>query len=182
MTTTSTTRRELITTLSSTGFAVRNFGFQVVTGTVPITSGWVEVNAAGTPTGVHASLDLGALDTGNARRDRDLRKPSLLDLDRYPTLTFFGRPDRTDQHWTVRGTVHAHGTSTPITLNASVCESADGSMTVHATGQLDRRALAVHAPRFMIGRLVKVSLNVAFSPPRRHPGSPGSPIGDLQWA
>jgi polyisoprenoid-binding protein YceI len=181
MTTTSSTRRELITTLSSTGFAVCNFGLKTVTGTVPITSAWIDVDAAGTPTAVHASLDLGSLDTGNARRDRDLRKPSLLDLDRYPTLIFSGRPHRTDQHWTVRGTVQAHGTSTPITLNASVSEGADGSMTVHAAGQLDRRALAVHAPRFMIGRLVKVSLNVTFSPPRPH-GCTGSPIEDSQCA
>lgn len=34
------------------------------------------------------SLHLGAIDTGNARRDKDLRKPKLLDLDHHPAMTF----------------------------------------------------------------------------------------------
>lgn len=168
MTTVSTTRRELSTTLSSAGFAVRNLGLHTVTGTVPITSGWVGIDTTGVPVDVHATLDLGSLDTGNPRRDRDLRKPSLLDLDHYPTLVFAGRPEQTDRGWTVEGTVEAHGASTPITLDAAVTDSPDGSMTVQASGDLDRRDLGVRAPRFMIGHRIRIQLDVTIGPAHQH--------------
>ena len=67
---------------SSATFRVRSFG-RTVTGSVPITEGAVEVDG-GRPTAITGSLDLSAIDTGNARRDSDLRKPRLLDLDHHP--------------------------------------------------------------------------------------------------
>lgn len=164
MTTVSVGRREIITTLSSAGFSVRNLGLTTVTGTVPITSAWVDVDAEGAPASVHATLDLASLDTGNPRRDHHLRSPSLLDLERHPTLRFCGRPTRTDQGWTVYGTVEAHGASTRILLDASVSEGADGSTTVHASGTLDRRELAVRAPRVLIGHRIEVHLDVTIGP------------------
>lgn len=164
MTTVSVGRRQIVTTLSSAGFSVRSLGLTTVTGTVPITSAWVDVDTRGAPASVHATLDLASLDTGNPRRDGHLRSPSLLDLERHPTLRFCGRPTRTDRGWTLYGTVEAHGASTRILLEASVSEGADGSTTVRASGTLDRRDLGVRAPRFLIGRRVEVHLDVMLVP------------------
>lgn len=182
MTAVGTTRRALVTGLSSARFTVRNFGLNTVAGTAPITGGWVDVDAAGSPCAVHASIDLGSLDTGNARRDRDLRKPSLLDLDRYPTLEFTGLPrpadqdaagqgrpgqDRTERSWTVQGTLEARGASTPIDLAATSSEAPDGTTTVHAHGEFDRRDLSVRAPRILIGHRVRARLEVTLAPTRQ---------------
>lgn len=176
MTAVGTTRREMIPGLCRAQFSVRNLGCNTVTGDVPVTAGWVEAAADGTPLAVQASLDLGSLTTGNARRDRDLRKPSLLDLDRWPTLVFAGRPephaDEPDagephaQGWSVRGTLEAHGASLPITLAATAVTGADGVATIQASGEFDRRDLAIRAPRIIIGRRVRVRLEVAVSPTR----------------
>ena len=66
---------------STATFRVGNLG-RTVTGTVPITEGTVVID--GQHSAITGSLDLGAIDTGNARRDKDLRKPKFLDLDRNP--------------------------------------------------------------------------------------------------
>ncbi|MGH3360655.1 MAG: YceI family protein, partial [Nocardioidaceae bacterium] len=61
---------------SSARFSVRNFGFNIVHGTVPITHAYVDVDGRGAVVGSYAELDLSRLSTGNGRRDNDLRKPS----------------------------------------------------------------------------------------------------------
>ena len=68
-------------------FAVGNFGWPVH-GSVACRWGELEVDEAGMPVRVSAELDLESLRTGNARRDADLRKPALLDIDRHPTMTW----------------------------------------------------------------------------------------------
>lgn len=177
MTATRTTRRELIPSLCRARFAVRNLGCGTVTGEIPVIAGSVETAPDGTPLTVRASLDLGSLTTGNARRDHDLRTPSLLDLDRYPTLEFTGRPERAAQEpdargWTVRGTLEAHGARVPITLAAEAVEGSDGPAgvtTIRASGEFDRRDLSIRAPRIIIGRRVRVLLEVALGPAPQAP-------------
>ncbi|MET8764081.1 YceI family protein [Lentzea sp. NPDC004782] len=74
-------------TRSTASFVVGNLG-RKARGTVPVTGGTVEVGADGALLAVHGTLDLGSIDTGIAKRDLDLRKPGLLDLDRHPAMTF----------------------------------------------------------------------------------------------
>ena len=76
---------------TTAAFEVRNFGFNRVRGTIPVRSGSVEVTG-GEVTAVRAELDLGALDTGNPKRDADLRKPNLLDSGARPEHDVRGRP------------------------------------------------------------------------------------------
>ena len=68
-------------------FAVGNFG-RVAHGTVTCGTGSVELDASGAPVRAHAELDLNTVDTGISKRDADLRKPSLLDIDRHPVMTW----------------------------------------------------------------------------------------------
>lgn len=156
MDTRTATRWSVDTTLSTARFAVRNFGLKTVRGTVPITAAWVDVDPDGRPVAVHAELDLAALDSGNARRDADLAKPRLLDTGRYPTLTFDAGPGaRTaDGGWTLPGRLAGHGTVAEVQLRVE--GGADGFT---ATAGLDRTALAVRAPRVLIGRYVDISIS-----------------------
>ncbi|GAA4360451.1 YceI family protein [Angustibacter luteus] len=145
---------------SRAGFTVANLG-KTVAGTVPVRSGEVEVDASGAPRRLVAELDLAALDTGNARREKDLRKPRFLDLDAHPTLTFVS--DRiSTQHdgWTAQGTIAARGTSCPLTLHGTLPgePGPDGRVPVEATAVLDRRDLGLKAPRLMIGRQVGITV------------------------
>ena len=158
-------RWQLDPATATAAFTVRAMFGVPAHGHVPVTSASVDVDAAGRPVAVRAELDLSAVDTGNARRDRDLRKPSLLDLDRHPTLVFTaGAPVPDGERWTATGTVTARGRQAPITLAVHV--DSDGELVrVVARGVLDRGPLGLRAPRFMIGGRVKVHVEAAFRAP-----------------
>lgn len=138
-------------------FQVANLG-RTVTGTVPITAGTVDVDGGGQPSALSGSLDLGAIDTGNARRDRDLRKPRFLDLDRNATMTFAADTiTASPAGWRVTGLLTARDTSVRLAGEVEV-SGHDRSATVTARTRLDRRALGIRAPRIMIGHAIDITV------------------------
>lgn len=160
-----TGRWELVPARTRAGFAVRSFGVATVRGHIPVTAAWVDIDASGRPTAVHAELDLNRIDTGNPRRDRDLRKPHLLDTARHPALTFDGAAAGT----TVDGLLTGR-TATHVSLDITSAPPSDaGMVTAHATTTFDRAGLGVRAPRFLIGRRIAVLIDATFAPPSAHP-------------
>jgi polyisoprenoid-binding protein YceI len=140
---------------STATFSVGNFGVRTVTGSVPVLAGTLEV-ADGRPLRLSAELDLSALDTGSARRDADLRKPALLDLDAHPVLTYGAEEfEAGPQGWLARGTLGARGTTCPVTV-LGVPAATDAALHLVGTAVLDRTALGIRAPRLFIGRQVSV--------------------------
>ncbi|MCE7002906.1 YceI family protein [Kibdelosporangium philippinense] len=138
-----------------------NFGKQA-NGTVPIIDGSVEVGPDGAPTSVRGTLNLSAIDTGIPRRDQHLRKPSLLDLDAYPTMTFRSTAvTATDEGWHVTGELGVRGMLAPIEgdLRSSVTD--EGTVLMVATAKFDRRHIALRAPRFLIGRIVDITITAS---------------------
>jgi polyisoprenoid-binding protein YceI len=146
---------------TSATFAVGNLGVKVVHGSIAVVSGSLDVDPDGSPVAVRAELDLRTIDTGIPKRDADLRKPRLLDIDAHPVLAF----ECTDLHpdgadWCAEGRLSARGTSCPLTVSGTVVEdSPAGTVHVLATAVLDRTALGLRAPRFMIGRRVTITVD-----------------------
>jgi polyisoprenoid-binding protein YceI len=154
-----------VASLTSARFTVRELGLVRVGGTVPALDAWVDVDPTGIPAAVHAVLDLTGIDTGHAKRDADLQKPHLLDTAKHPHLTFAGRPEWTGDAWKVDGRLTAR-TGTEVTLRAEITGTgAGGELTVRAATTVDRRALGIRAPRFLIGRYVDVTVEATFAPP-----------------
>ena len=144
------------------GFSVGNLG-KHVSGTIPVASAHFEVSEDGSVRDVHAVLDIASIDTGLAKRDSDLRKPGLLDLDNHPELTF----DATEvvaleDVWTVNGLLTVKGTTREITLAVTVEQPSEDTAQVRLTGQLDRRHYGIKAPRFLIGALVDLQIEAVF--------------------
>jgi polyisoprenoid-binding protein YceI len=141
-------------------FSVRNLG-RPVHGSVACQWGTVEIDGTGAPLRVAAEIDLGSVDTGIARRDADLRKPWLLDIDRHPAMTWtaerFTRAD--DGRWVADGVLQVRGTSVPLTVTGAAEPQPDGSVRVRATASLDRTAVGIRAPRFLIGRRVEIDVD-----------------------
>jgi polyisoprenoid-binding protein YceI len=155
---------ELMTSLSSAGFTVRNFGVRTVHGQVPIAGAWVDVDRSQRPVAASAVLDLAGLSTGNARRDRDLRRPHLLDTERYPVLTFTSHAiEWGESGGQLHGTLSAHGHDVDVVL-ATEAHEHNGQQVVHATTSFDRRDLGIHAPRLLIGPRIDVDLRLVFHP------------------
>lgn len=125
----------------------------------------VDVGAGGLPAAITGSLDIGAIDTGNARRDKDLRKPGLLDLDDHPTLTFTAdRVTRSGGGWSVGGHLTARGSRVRLDGDVEVAVR-DGAAVLVAHTVVDRRALGARAPRIMIGHRVEVTVTATIRPP-----------------
>ncbi len=151
-------------------FSVGNLG-RVAHGGITCTSGEVELDATGAPVRARAEMDLNTLDTGIAKRDSDLRKPRLLDIDRHPTMCWSA--DRFlptgDGGWVAEGTLSVRGTTVPLTVTGSPEAAAlDGEwLRVRAEAVLDRTAVGIRAPRFLIGRTVTISIDAWLVPSRR---------------
>jgi polyisoprenoid-binding protein YceI len=143
-------------------FAVGNLG-RVAHGSVVCSRGAVEVDAGGTPVRASAELDLNSLDTGIRKRDADLRKPRLLDIDGHPVMTW--RCDRFvptgDGGWTAEGELSVRGTTAPLAVTARPeAAEADGEwLRVRAAGALDRTAVGLRAPALLIGRTVSITID-----------------------
>jgi polyisoprenoid-binding protein YceI len=150
---------------TSLTFTVSSFG-RPVHGRIALSWGEVAFDATGAPVQVHAEMDLTSIDTGVAKRDADLRKPRLLDIDRHPTMTFsalgFHRDD--DGGWTADGTLQVRGQSTPLSVTGVPEAGPDGWVRVLATATLDRAAVGVRAPALMIGRRVTIQIDAWIHP------------------
>jgi polyisoprenoid-binding protein YceI len=143
---------------STATFRVGNFG-RTVLGTVPMLEGTVEIDEDGTPSAVKGTLDISAIATGNARRDKDLRKPRLLDLDNYPVMTFTARRIyATPEGWHVSGLLTVRGIMTPVAGEVRLSTADLDMATLTATAQYDRKPMGIHAPRIMIGRTIEITV------------------------
>ena len=72
---------------TATFTVTEKFGLMTAHGTIPVVTADVTVDADGLPRGT-ATLDVSALDTGNARRDKDLRGARFFDTATFPLVDF----------------------------------------------------------------------------------------------
>jgi polyisoprenoid-binding protein YceI len=141
-------------------FNVRSLGGRLAHGSVACTSGEVEVDPTGTPVRARAELDLGSLDTGITRRDADLRKARFLDIDRHPTMRWSAEhfTPAGDGAWRAEGVLSVRGTTAVLAVVASPELDAEG-LRIRGSAVLDRTAVGIRAPRFLIGRLVRIDVD-----------------------
>lgn len=163
-------------------FAVQHLRMRTVTGRIPVIMAELTVGPDGRPAGLRAELDACRIDTGDRRRDRDLRGPRFLATGRWPVLTYAADDIRPyGDGWTVRGTLTVRDTGCPVQLDVAApglarpgsggsgqaaATSGEGPLELRAAAQFDRRAAGVAAgPSFLIGHLISVTLTVRLHPP-----------------
>ena len=152
---------------TTVAFSVGNLGHRA-RGTVPVRWGEVLIDADGAPIHASAELDLEGLDTGIARRNADLRKPRLLDIDRHPVMAWkaarFSRAD--GGAWVAHGQLQVRGVSVPLALTGTAEPATDDGewLRVRARGVVDRAAVGIQAPAFLIGRSVAIDLDAWLKP------------------
>ena len=152
---------------STAAFVVGNLGVRRVRGTVPVSAGTVVTGAGGRVVALRATVDATGVDTGNARRDRDLRGPGLLGVDRAPTWSFVSQDVAQDgEGWRVPGVLTVRRTCPVVLAVEAAAPLPDGGLRVRATTSLDRRDAGVRAPRALVGRRVEVELEVVLRPVR----------------
>jgi polyisoprenoid-binding protein YceI len=143
------------------GFAVRNFGLKTVHGTIAVTGGTLEVHPTGMPLRLSSTLDPSSIDTGNPRRDRDLRGARFLNVVNHPSMEVVADQfEQTGNSWRVHAVLRVAGTETPLWIDGRLGEeSGAGRLAVTGTARLDLRAAGIRVPRFLIGRWVDIMIS-----------------------
>ncbi|MGW7290109.1 YceI family protein [Streptomyces sp. NPDC054847] len=149
---------------SSVEFTGRHFFFLPVTGSLPVRSGSAVIR--GGLRQLEAEVDAAGFGTGNPGRDRAVRGPAFLDVDRFPSIRFTGERLTTAGPWQVTGLIDVKGRSVPLTftVDTEACAvSPDGRRAVvHATAELDRHACGVSAMRPLVGPRLRLRVTAAF--------------------
>jgi len=103
---------------STATFRARDIARRTVVGTFPIVEGQVQVDGAGCPVAVSAVLDATGIETGIARRERDLRSRHFFDVAAFPTIAFTGAEVRpAEAGWVVEGRLLVRDVSCPVVLD-----------------------------------------------------------------
>jgi polyisoprenoid-binding protein YceI len=164
--TTTTTVLSADETTATAAFTVKErFGLVTVEGTIPVVAATVSVDADGLPRGT-AVLDVTRFDTGNARRDKDVRGSRFFDTASSPRVDFRSvSTRRTRNGVVVDGVLTIRGQESPLSLVTTLTPQANGRMAVHATGTFDRMGSALRkAPRWLVGSEVHVVVDAVLQP------------------
>lgn len=109
---------------------------------------------------VHAVLDAASFETGNARRDSDVRSAKYLDVTAYPDITFDSQLVR--QHegkWVAAGTLTAHGVPAPVDLTLEELRYGDaGELILRASAKVDRYAHQITGAKGLAARWLTVEV------------------------
>ena len=148
---------------STATFTVRSLA-GMVTGTIPIASATVQVGPDGGVDAISAVLNSAGFQTGNQKRDDDVRSPKFLDSKAYPALGFSATKIVVGQTgWEIDGNLVVKGRTSPIGLAAEVVSVAGDLVSVRATGVVDRhQAGLTKLPNLMIARTLKITLDATF--------------------
>jgi polyisoprenoid-binding protein YceI len=151
-------RYEIDTSCSAVTFQTRHlFGLAPVRGSFAIRAGTVEVAEPPAGSNVYVRIDPVSFRTGNGQRDDKVRSEHLLDVIRYPVITF--RSDGLDGP-ALTGTLTVRNVTMPVTLSIERITLAPGSFNARASTRIDRTEFGVTAYRGMAGRYLDMTIEV----------------------
>ena len=140
------------------------FGLGVVNATFAIRSGEFRVGEPLTASVVTVTVDAGSFHSTSARRDKDVRGASLLDVAAHPDITFVSdrlRADGDSERWLMSGSVTAHSTTVPVEVVIDRAAPQPGGVRLHGRAEhLDRYAFGVTQGKGMVGRFLDLDLDV----------------------
>lgn len=168
---------------SSIEFSARHLMVGRVRGRFNVYSGSVTVSENGNKAQVEANVDIEAnsVDTGNEKRDDDLRSPNFLDVENHPMLRFtlsevvnidaVERDDEGGYAFDLPGALIVRDVSRPVVLNVTY----EGTISDHkgkervafvATSKINRRDwdltwnMALEKGGVLVGDAVKLALEI----------------------
>ncbi|HEU4998128.1 MAG TPA: YceI family protein [Lapillicoccus sp.] len=156
------------TTASATFTVKEKLNLLTVPGRIPVVRADVAIDADGLPRGT-ATLDVAAITTPNAKRDRDLQGRRFFDTATFPLLDFRSvSTRRSGDEIVVDGLLTVRGEDCPLSLVVTLAPESDGTVVVHATGTFDRMTSPLRgAPRWIIGATVDIVVDAVLTPASR---------------
>ncbi len=139
------------------------FGLGTVHATFSIREGVLTVRDATGAFRTSVTVDAASFCSGSTRRDRDVRSAGLLEVERYPDITFASESiqETPGEGWLVSGTVTAHGRSVPVAVQVDRVTSNGPEVLVHGWARnLDRTSFGITGSRGIVGRYLDLELDV----------------------
>jgi polyisoprenoid-binding protein YceI len=153
-------------------FSVRNLFFLTVKGRLTVLEGSIVLDEQDNHrSSVIASLDAGSVDTGIKRRDAHLRSAAFLDATKYPDICFQSSsvgPGVDRDMLSVKGSLTIREKRSTVELAVTEVDrsrSPRGEEIIYysATTEFDRFDLGINYGRGLIGRTLRITINVQAS-------------------
>jgi polyisoprenoid-binding protein YceI len=154
-------------------FAVKHLGMMTVRGHFADiqTSGNIDPDNPST-SDLDVTIDVGSIKTHNPQRDNDLKSSNILEVDKYPTMSFKSTriEGASPEKFTMVGDLTIKGNTHPVTLQVLRYGEFNDPMMGHrmaysAEGQINRKDFGLQVDmmldgRFVIGLEVKIMIEV----------------------
>ncbi len=153
---------------SSAQFAVRHMGISTVRGEFRKVGGSVIYDPANPKkTTIDATIDATTVDTRVEMRDKDLRGPNFLDVEKYPTLTFKSKRTETAGAGKLKitGDLTLHGVTKEVVLDVDGPTAAvkdprgNFHMGASASTKINRREFGVNGAPTMAGDDLTITID-----------------------
>jgi polyisoprenoid-binding protein YceI len=148
-------------TRTRAAFAARHGFGQTVHGTIAVTGGTLDVGPDGQPRRFQATLDPATIDTGNARRDADLRGRRFLGAETYPLMEVAAADiDIAAGGWRADAVLRVRQCEAPLRIEAQPDILPTGArLLVSGTARLDLRDAGIRVPGLLVRRFVDLSFS-----------------------
>jgi polyisoprenoid-binding protein YceI len=162
---------------SSIGFTARHIGLARIHGRFNAFAGVVRIADQVEQSAMHVVIDAASIDTGVRMRDDHLMSGDFLDVQRFPTLEFYGDrfAHRGGSRWSVTGALSLHGVTRTVTLDTEYLGLGNGMegevrAACRATTELRRDDFTVSWQSMVakgiavVGPSIRVDLDVQIVP------------------
>lgn len=150
-------------------FSVRHLGISTVRGAFTKVSGTVVYDAANpAKDSIQATIDAASVDTRVEARDKDLRSPNFLDVEKYPTITFQSKKVEGDGVGKLRakGDLTIHGVTKEVVLYiegpTAPMKDPWGNQRMGASAgtEINRQDFGVSADPGVVGDEIAITLDI----------------------
>jgi polyisoprenoid-binding protein YceI len=145
---------------STVTFATRHmFGLGGVTGSFRLVSGEITIADPVASSTASAVIDASSIDTGNSRRDEDVKSVTFLHTQDHPRITFSSSGlVRDGDRWLLHGHITARGTTAPAELVITESRADEDGLLFRAVTRVDRYAHAITKKKGMAGRYLDLEI------------------------
>jgi polyisoprenoid-binding protein YceI len=160
---------------SSAQFAVRHMGVSTVRGAFTKVSGSATYDPSDPgKTSLEATIEANSIDTRVEMRDKDLRSPNFLDVQKYPTITFKSKQAKAagDGKLQITGDLTIHGVTKEVVLDvdgpSAPIKDPMGNQRIgaSATTKVNRKDFGVNGAPAMVGDDITITIDAELIQPK----------------
>lgn len=160
---------------SSAQFSVRHLGVSTVRGAFSKVSGSAKYDPSdGSKTSLDATIEAASIDTRVDMRDKDLRSPNFLDVEKFPTITFHSKQAKASGSGKLQilGDLTIHGVTKEVALDVDGPTAAikdpwgNQRIGASATTKINRRDFGVNGAPGAVGDEITITIDTELIQPQ----------------